>query len=350
MAGARLLGLVRWRSTPERREAWSAPAFSFFAEEVRVIGDGIGVLASLVILIVAGDQFVIGVARVASVMRVRPSVVGALIGGLGASLPELIVAGVAAQRGTTQLAIGSLVGSNVANICLALGIAALVAPVRVDSRTIRREIPISVAGVVVFAVFLIGGISRPEGILMAIALVAAVILLFANASGSTRGDELELEVGRFVGKENERPSLKEGTRVGVSLVAMVIGAEILVQSASGLAAHFDVAEGFVGLTLVGIGTSAPLIAIAIQAARRGNHDLVVGNVFGSNLFIALAGGALVAFLGSGSQAVFELVPVVLMAGVCIAAWFFMARGSLLNRWEAGILILVYAAGLAASFR
>jgi cation:H+ antiporter len=89
--------------------------------------------------------------------------------------------------------------------------------------------------------------------------------------------------------------------------------------------------------------------IAIQAARRGNHDLVVGNVFGSNLFIALAGGAVVAFLGTEPGAVIALLPVALMAGVCLAAWIFMARGSLLNRWEAGILIVAYVVGLAASF-
>jgi cation:H+ antiporter len=305
-------------------------------------GYGAGLLASLVMLVAGGDQFVIGIARIATVWRIRPSIVGALVGGLGASIPELIVAGVATSRGTPQLAVGSLIGSNIANICLALAVAALITPVRVDSISIRREIPLSVAGVVLFCLFLSGGLSPIEGLVMLAALAAAVMVMIANSTRGAPETEIEEEVKRFFGKEHRNHVLRESGRSFVALIAMIGGAELLVGCASGIAAHFGIGQGFVGLTLVGIGTSAPLIAIAIQASRRGNHDLVVGNVFGSSLFVALAGGALVALLGGGAAAAFGVVPVVTMAAVCIAAWAFMARGSALARWEAAVLVVAYA--------
>jgi cation:H+ antiporter len=310
-----------------------------------VIVDALILAGSLVLLMASGDQFVVGVARVAGVLRVRPSVVGAVIGGLGASLPELFVSGVASIRGDPQLAVGNLVGSNVANVCLALALAAMVAPVRVDSRTIRREAPVSVAAVVLFAVLLTGGVSRLDGVVLVVALAAVVPLLIASAGLEPPGDELEKEVGRFFGTGRRSGMRKEVVRSLLSLAGMILGSELLVRSATDLATRLSIGQGFVGLTIVAIGTSAPLVAITIQAARRGHEDLVVGNVLGSNLFIALAGGALVAFLRGGPGASVSEVAVWLMAGTSAAAWAFMARGNRLTRWEAAALMVAYGASL-----
>jgi cation:H+ antiporter len=117
--------------------------------------DLVGLFGSLVVLAVSGDQFVIALARISASVRVRPTVAAALVGGLGTSIAELIVAGVAAAK-SPALAIGSLVGSIVANVCLALAAAALIIPLKVDSATVRREAPISVASVVLFAVLAVG--------------------------------------------------------------------------------------------------------------------------------------------------------------------------------------------------
>ncbi len=310
-----------------------------------MIADSLVLVASLAVLMSSGDQFVVGVARLASVMRVRPSVVGAVIGGLGASLPELFVSGVASLRGDPQLAVGNLVGSNVANICLALALAALVAPIRVDSRTVRREAPISVAAVVLFAVLLRGGLSRLDGALLLVALALVVPGLVANAGLEPPGDELEIEVDRFFGGRKRARLRREVVRAGLGLAGMILGSELLVRSASDLAARLGIGQGFVGLTIVAVGTSAPLVAISVQAARRGHEDLVVGNVLGCNLFIALAGGALVAFVHGGPAAAVGGVAVGLMAGTSVAAWALMARGSRLTRWEAGALVLAYAVSL-----
>jgi cation:H+ antiporter len=304
----------------------------------------IELVGSLIVLVVAGDQFVIGAVRVASGLNVRPTIVGAVVAGLGASLPELMVAGIASTRGDSQIALGALVGANIAIVCLALGLAALIAPVRVDSRTVRREAPISVAAVLLFASLIVGGLTRIEGVVLLAGLAAGVGALVLNARGGTRRDELGREVTEFFEPAGHRTA-PELVRAVVGVGFMLGAAQVLIVSASGLASRVGVGEDFIGLTVVALGTSAPQVAIALQAARRGDHDLVVGNVLGSNVFIALGGGALVGFLHGGPTPMSAAAPVWVMAGVVVAAWGFMARRSLITRWEAGLLLAAYAATL-----
>jgi cation:H+ antiporter len=309
----------------------------------------IALAANLIVLMVAGDQFVVGAVRVAASLKVRPTVVGAVIAGLGASLPELLVSGIASARGDSQIALGTLVGANVAIISLALGIAALIAPVRVDSTTVLREAPISVAAVLLFASMIPGGLTRLKGIVLLIGLVIALGGLLVNARMGTRRDELGLEVAEFF-EPTRHPTPRELARALVGLGLMLAAAEVLVRSASDLARRLGVGPEFIGLTVVALGTSAPQVAIAIQAARRGDHDLVVGNVLGSTLFISLAGGSIIGFLHRGPAPVLSVVPVLMMAGIALASWAFMARRSLVTRWEAGILIAAYAGTVALTPR
>jgi cation:H+ antiporter len=310
-----------------------------------VVWDVGGLVASLVVLTLAGDQFVVGAGRVATALGIRPSVVGAVIGGLGASLPELLVSAVASIGHEPGIALGNLVGSNIAHVSLALAIAAIVAPIRVDSRTIRREAPLSVAAVLLFAVLLPGGLSQAEGVVLFLGLVVSFVAMLANAGTTPRGDELNVEVRRFFGRRAEQRLLPEMARTLIGLAFMLLGAEVLVRSASGLAHRLGLGEGFVGLTVVAVGTTAPLVAIAILAARRGNHDLVAGSVLGSNLFVALAGGGLVAVLRGGPELAVDPVAVWVMAVLAAAAWAFMARRSLVTRWEALALFLTYVVTL-----
>ena len=134
-------------------------------------------------------------------------------------------------------------------------------------------------------------------------------------------------------------------RALVALGVMLGGAELMVTSSVGVATHLGISDGFAGLTLVGIGTSAPLIAASLQAARRGERDLVVGNVLGGNLFIALGGGAVVSFLARGTAGGVSSTALVLMAVMVLASWFALARRRALVRWEAIVLMVAYAAML-----
>ena len=306
--------------------------------------DVVILIVGLLVLAVAGDQFVVGAARVARAISIRPAIVGAIIGGLGASLPELAVSGVASIRGSTQIAVGNLVGSIAANVALALAFAAMVAPIRVESRTIRREAPASVASVALFALLLRGGLSVADGAILAVAVAVAVAFLLGAARGGGRGDrELDVEVGEFFPRPQGRTG-REIVRTVAGLAGMIAGAEALVASASDVATRMGVSQEFIGLSVVAVGTSAPLIAIAVQAARRGDHDIAVGSVIGSNLFIALAGGALVGFVSGGSSGAGTLAPV-LMVSLALASWIFMARGSIVTRREASVLLVAYAAAI-----
>jgi cation:H+ antiporter len=310
-----------------------------------VTGDIAGLMVSLVLVAFGGDQFIVAIARLARTLKMRPTVVGVFLGGFGTSIVELIVAALAAARHSPQLAVGSLVGSVAANVCLALTIAALITPVRVGSATVRREAPLSVASVALFAVLALGGISRAKGVVMAVALLPVVGLLLFSAR--QRGpDPLEAEVVEFLEKPARGPR-PEVTRAIGSLVVMLGGADLMVNCAVGLAARLGMTQGFAGLTIVGIGTSAPLIASSVQGARRGEHELVVGNVLGGNLFIALAGGALVGLLsngptGGGGTGVLALS---VMVGAVVVSWLAMAKGSVVSRWEALLLLVAYVAFL-----
>ena len=304
--------------------------------------DFAGLCVSLVVLAISGDQFVIALARISASVRVRPTVAAALVGGLGTSIAELIVAGVAAAKSPT-LAIGSLVGSIVANICLALAVAALIIPLKVDSATVRREAPISVASVVLFAILAAGGVTMVKGILMLVALGVAVSALLLGQR-RRKEDPLGSEMVEFAATKTRRSTVESVRAIGM-LVFMLGGAELMVSSSLGVARHLGFSDGLAGLTLVGIGTSAPLIAASIQAARKGQHDLVVGNVLGGNLFIALAGGAVVGFFASGKSVHVGAVALVLMTVVVSASWLATARGATLRRSEAIVLVLAFAACL-----
>jgi cation:H+ antiporter len=310
-----------------------------------MVVDVAGLLVSLVVLTVAGDVFVIGVARVAEALKMRPTVVGALVGGVGTSVPVLIVSAIATVQRAPQIALGNLVGSIIVNVSLGLAIASLVAPVRVDSRTVRREAPISVSSVLLFAVFVRMGIHGAEAIAAAAALLVALGMLLLGARPNLDHDELGEEAVEFFGHPERAGPRRDVVRTALSLLAMLGGAELLVRSATALATRAGLAQGFVGLTIVAIGTSAPLIASGIAAARRGDHDLVVGNVLGGNLFIGLLGTVVVGTLGGASGAGFPAISLVVMVAVAAASWGFMARGRRLVRWEALLLLLVYLAML-----
>ena len=307
--------------------------------------DGIGVLASLLILTIAGDQFVIALARLAARFGIRPTVIATIVGGLGTSVPQLLVSGLAARRGEPQIAIGSLVGSIIAAACLALALAALLVPIEVDSKAIRREVPLSVAAVLSFGLLALGGLSHFEAkILMVLALPAIGILVVSARPAET--GELEREVQDFYQRKVAHRAGAESGRAFMGVGLMIAGADLLVASASGAETRLGMSQSFIGLSVVAIGTSAPLIAASIQAARRGDHDLVVGSVLGQSLFLALVGGALVGLVSHTPSVALNPTALWFMMGAFVTAGMFMARQRRVTRAEAGVLLLAYILLLA----
>ncbi len=303
--------------------------------------------AGLVLLAKAADQFVLGAARIALVMRISAVVVGAVVVGFGTSAPEMLVSAAAAIGGDPEVGIGNVVGSNVANLTLVLGVAALILPIGIASSTLRRETPLMVASVVLFAWFVQGGVQWWEAVVLLTALAGALALLIRQGGG-TPDPELEREVAEYT-KRAHMPRLRvEVIRTVGGLVGTVVGAQMLVVGAVSLADQAGLSGGFVGFTLVAIGTSLPELVTAVAAARAGEVDLIVGNLLGSNLFNSLAVGAILVLAGGAELDAPRLlgVGVIAMIAVALGVWVLMITNRRIVRWEAGLLLAVYVGTVA----
>jgi cation:H+ antiporter len=306
-----------------------------------LVGFGMGLL----LLVKASDYFVVGSARLATGLRVSPVFIGVAVIGFGTSAPELLVSGLAAAQDRSELAIGNVVGSNVANMTLVLGTAGMMAVVPVRSAVLRWEAPLSVASVVAFAVLVPGGLSVVDGAVLLGLLVAALWLLL-RAALAGKVDVLAGEVAQYVDGTVQHSLRAEVVRTGLGLVGTLAGAQLLVWGASGLASRLGVPPEVIGFTLVAVGTSLPELVTAVQAQRHAEPDLLVGNLLGSNLFNSLAVGAVIGLAGPGSGA--PTVPaaqIVVMLVTSLGAWMLLANQARLARWEAGLLLVGYAASL-----
>ena len=296
------------------------------------------VLIGLVLLTKAADVFVAGAVGWASSTNISPVVVGAVVVGFGTSAPELLVSGIAAVNDDVALGVGNVVGSNVANLSLVLGAAALIVPILVTRAVLAREAPLSLLGVLFFAYFTIDGFARWEGIVMLLLLVAALSwIIFGSSADSVEkfdvDDSLTLRMSVLM--------------TSGGLVGTLAGAQLIVWGASAIADRFGLSGGFIGFTLVAVGTSLPELVTAIAAARKGETELILGNLLGSNLFNSLAVGGLIAIVGAGpiGDDLLERYGVALMVVVAVLAWVFMVVRKRVSHIEALILLTVYAAAI-----
>lgn len=290
----------------------------------------------------AADEFVEGAANVAHGMRVSPVVIGAVIVGFGTSAPELLVSGIAAFNGDLDLGVGNVVGSNVANLTLVLGAAALIVPIYVGREVLRREGPLSLAAVALFGFFTIGGLSRTEGVILFVALTVTLGWIVASGKVSDE-DVVAIEVGTTVGRQF--------ARTVVGLVGTVAGAQLLVWGATTIADDAGLSGGFVGFTLIAIGTSLPELVTAVAAARKGETQLILGNLLGSNIFNSLAVGSAIALIGPGAitDDALRTIGVIVMVAVATIAYTFMVTRKRIHKVEAWILLGIWVGTIAVMF-
>lgn len=245
------------------------------------------ILIGLALLVWSADLFVDGAAAVALNLGMPTLLVGMVIIGFGTSAPEMSVSVLSAMQGNPGLALGNAYGSNITNIALILGITALVSPVLVRSQVLKRELPILLA-VTILAFFHLkdGEITRVEGFIeLAVLLVVFTWMTLQSRQQSFHSDQLETELDQELAYI--KPAKAWGMLV-VGLVLLVVSSRMLVWGAVNIAHGLGVSDLIIGLTVVAIGTSLPELASSIAAARKGEHDLAVGNVIGSNLFNTLA--------------------------------------------------------------
>lgn len=245
------------------------------------------VLIGLVVLVWSADMFVDGAAGVARSLGMSTLLVGMIVIGFGTSAPEMSVSVLSAMQGNPGLALGNAYGSNITNIALILGVTALISPVVVRSQVLKKELPI-LLGVTFLAYFHLrdGQITRIEGIVeLVVLLLVFTWMMFQSRSQTPDIDPFEADVEGALDKI--KPMKAWGLLVA-GLVLLVMSSRLLVVGAVDIAQTFGVSDLIIGLTVIAIGTSLPELASSIAAARKGEDDLAVGNIIGSNLFNTLA--------------------------------------------------------------
>ena len=247
----------------------------------------LALICGLILLVWSADRFVDGAAATARHAGMPPLLIGMVIIGFGTSAPELVVSAISASQGNPGLALGNAYGSNISNIALILGLTALINPITIKSGVLRKELPLLLGVTILGAVFLFDlTLSRLDS--WVLLLVFAVIMGWSIWQGMQhRQDSLGSNVDGML--EENPMSLRSALiwlLVGMSL--LVISSRILVWGAVEIARGFGVSDLIIGLTVVALGTSLPELASALAATRKGEHDLAIGNVIGSNLFNTLA--------------------------------------------------------------
>ena len=296
------------------------------------------VVGGLVLLTFAADRLVLSAARLSKRWGMSPILIGAIVVGLGTSLPEMLVSGVAASEPDgLDLAVGNIVGSNVANIALVLGLTVVIRPIVGQGHILKREGGLMLIALIGFAALAWdGNLSRFDGIVLAVGLVGALALLVVWSQ--RYGGDIKLDViGR---QEDIRPGIEVLFGAG-SLGLTLLGAQLLVTGATEVAISLGISEALIGLTLVAIGTSLPELATALAAARRDENDLVLGNVLGSNLFNALGVGGVAGIIGDGAMTANFNPSLLLMVGVAALAGILATIGNRLDRWQGAVLLVTY---------
>lgn len=304
--------------------------------------DVVFLVAGLVALVWSADQFVLGSSRLAGLLALPPIVVGAVVMGFGTSAPELIVSSIAAAGGDRDLGVGNIVGSNVANLSLVLGTAAFVARMAIPGDVFRREGPLSIGAAVVFAVFVVDGdIERWESAVLVALLVAVVAFLIRSGRHEHLDEHLEgVDAG---GHPRPVTMGRESLRTLGGLVGTVLGAQLVVWGATDIADEFGVTGGFIGFSLVALGTSLPELVTTVACARRRETELIVGNLFGSNIFNALAVGGGMGLIGPGPIGDDSLTGIGLaaMLAVALVSFGLAAWGRFVDRRNGVVLLAMY---------
>lgn len=295
-----------------------------------------------------GDILTSGAAAVSHNLKIDPIVVGLTVVSIATSMPEMATSMMAAKD-NPGIALGNILGSNIANIGLILGICAVIAPLKIELRMIRREVPILIGVTVIFGLFAMGGgFHRSEGCIL-LALTVAYLIYVVRSAKAKDSEEATKQFTEGT-EELARKTTKAAVLfilLGAALLAL--GADVLVGASVEMAMRMGASELFVGLTIVAIGTSLPELAASLAAVRAGHGDMCAGNIVGSNLFnILLIGGGVSATVGMDVRnelLLVEFPSLILLSGLLL--WFFKS-GHIVSRREGVALLCIYFGILSLS--
>ena len=301
----------------------------------------------LVTLVLGAECLVRGASRLATTFGVSPLVVGLTVVAFGTSAPEIAVSVNAALAGNTDLAVGNVVGSNIFNVLFILGISALISPLVVHAQIIRQEIPILIgSSLLLFAISADDRIDLTESLLLLITLIGYTIFLVIQSRKESKEIKAEYEAENTPRSQWDAPIYVQLILIAVGLYLLVQGSEWMVDAAVSFAKMMGVSDIVIGLTIVAAGTSMPEVATSITAALKGERDIAVGNVVGSNTFNILGCLGVTGLVASGGIPVpasiinFDLWVMLAVSFACVPIFL---TGREIARWEGGVFILYYAA-------
>ena len=297
------------------------------------------IIASLIMLYFGASWLVRGAGSLAVKLGITPLVIGLTIVAYGTSTPELIVSVQAAMNNNGGISIGNVVGSNIFNIGVVLGLSALCYPIKIKAEVIRFDIPVMLITALVFLFFFLNHtISRMEGIVL---IASGIFYTIYNIRKSNKEKNPEVSEEFQEAMPKPRPWWIDGLLIALGLGVLMLGSDLLVDHAVSLAKQFQVSEAVIGLTIVAAGTSMPELATSVVAALKKQSDIALGNVVGSNIFnilIILGFSSLITPIQAPD---IGLTDNLVMVGISILLIPLVKTGFLLNRWEGGMLILLY---------
>jgi cation:H+ antiporter len=297
-------------------------------------------------LFLGGESLIRGASRLARALGIHPIVIGLTVVGFGTSAPELVVCIIAAFKGSSDIVLGSIVGSNIANIGLILGIAALIRPITIQIKLIKAEVPLMIfLSIALYAVSLNLGLGRIEGAFLLACLIAFTIYSYYGALREPY--RVKQEYKEFIGDNSS--TLRQIAFIVLGLLLLVIGARLIVNSAISIATAFGISEIVIGIAAVAVGTSLPELATSIVAALRKENDIIVGNIVGSNIFnIGMLGlVSLIKPVGINPELLRFEYPVMLLLALLVLP--IMRTGHRVSRVEGIFLLLIYSTFMFALF-
>jgi len=309
-----------------------------------MITDLILLAVGLLLLAKGSDFFIDASKSIARHYRVSELIIGLTLVSVGTSLPEFGASVYASIYGSSALAVGNIVGSNIANIALVLGIFILFRSINTSRDMLKRDGYIMLVVSLLFMVLAIGGISRFEGAILTAFFVLYMCILYTKRNGDSPQAAKKAPTG------NDNIILKESLKLAAGALGVFLGAKLLVESAISLAFTFGVSQSVIGVTLVALGTSVPELAVSIRAITKKSEDLAIGNIIGSNIFnILWVGGiaSLIRPLSVDAALLRFSLPVMIFVAVLLLV--FMRTNWKLERWEGAVFLLLYAGFIFFSF-
>jgi cation:H+ antiporter len=309
-------------------------------------------MAGLGALVWSADKFVYGAAAFARNLGLPPMLIGLTIVAMGSSAPEMFVAATASMNGMTDTAIGNVLGSNIANITLILGITALLGAISVSSQTLKREIPLMLAATAIVGYFLHDGfLTRIEGISLLVLFLALMGYLIWHGLTNKNSDTLAIDADKEI--PSNVPTKKAILWLVIGMILLPLSADWMVQGAVGIAKAYHLSDLVIGLTIIAVGTSLPELAACVAGVLKKEDDLAIGNIVGSNLFNILAVLAIPAIIAPGAvdaAASTRDFYMVLATSSALAILILLSgRARQLKPWHGVVLLITFVAYQALLF-